>query len=121
MYNGIEYIEATYILENAPIYSKDCMNTNDLIKKKEWKYYLFMRFINDKWEISNDDTDKVFIPKTILTTISELNHEITIYVKVHDVMKEIKNMTLYNILVCIILFTILNIMIVIKNKMLKKK
>lgn len=71
-----EYVQADYVLQHAPIYSKGCRGTRDLIKKKKIKEYIFMRLSNDKWIETNGSSqklDKVFILKTVLDTIPELN------------------------------------------------
>jgi hypothetical protein len=76
VYSDIEYIQGDYVLQNAPIYSKGCRGTRDLIKKKNITEYIFMRLTNDKWVLSNGSSqklDKVFVLKSLLDTIPELN------------------------------------------------
>lgn len=77
MHNDMEYVQADYVLQYAPIYSKGCRGTRDLLKKKQITEYIFMRLVKDDWEVSNGSSqkfDKVFIPKTFLDNIPELNN-----------------------------------------------
>lgn len=76
-YNDMEYVQADYVLQHAPIYSKGSRGTRDLLKKKQITEYMFMRLVKDNWEVSNGSSqkfDKVFIPKTLLDNIPELNN-----------------------------------------------
>lgn len=79
--NDNEYINAIYILKNAPIYSKGVRSTRELMKKKKLNKdtdYIFVRLKDNKYIISNGKSirlDKIFIKKTILNSIPELNNE----------------------------------------------
>jgi hypothetical protein len=77
-YKNNSYILADYILENAPIYSKGSRSTRDLVTKKEIKDFIYGRKKEEKWIITKGESpkfDKVFIKKSILDTIPELNNE----------------------------------------------
>jgi hypothetical protein len=81
VYNDMKYVQAEYVLHHAPIYSKGCRGTRDMLKKKNITDYIFMRYNKDKWEVSNGSSqkfDKVFIPNTLLDNIPELNNMDTI-------------------------------------------
>lgn len=84
--NGVEYINADYILKNAPIFSKGARSSRDLMKKKNLNKgddYIFMR-LKDKKQSLNEyivssgvsiRLDKVFVKKILLDTIPELNKQ----------------------------------------------
>lgn len=79
-YNNKTYILADFILEKAPIYSKGCRSTRDLIKKKQINEsdYLFARLDDNQWVITDGKSpkfDKVFIRKLFTKSIPELNSE----------------------------------------------
>jgi hypothetical protein len=42
-YKGTKYIIGDYILENAPIYSKSCRNTRELISKRNITEYIYAK------------------------------------------------------------------------------
>jgi hypothetical protein len=68
------------LLTNAPIYSKGCRSSRDLIKKKniDSKKYIFARLKDNEWIITDGKSvkfDKVFISKAFIKTIDELNNE----------------------------------------------
>jgi len=74
--NEINYIFADYILKNAPIYSKSCRSSKDLIRKREIKNYIFARYVDSQWKISDGKSakfDKVLIKQEFIQTIDELN------------------------------------------------
>ena len=77
----IKYINADYILKNAYIYSKGCRSTRELMKKKDFKYeddYIFMRKKDNELIKSSGKSirlDKVYIKKSIIDTIPELNNQ----------------------------------------------
>ena len=79
-YQNEKYILGDYILTNAPIYSKGCRNSRDIIKKKklELTNYIYARHKDGKWLITDGKSakyDKIFYKKSILLTISELNNK----------------------------------------------
>jgi hypothetical protein len=79
-YENKTYVNADYVLSNAPVYSKGCRSSRDLIKKKniESSKYLFARLKNNEWVITDGKSpkfDKVFILKSFTKTIPELNNE----------------------------------------------
>jgi len=81
--NEINYVLADYILKNAPIYSKSCRSSKDLIRKKniDENNYLYARIIDSQWKISDGKSakiDKVLIRQDFIKTINELQGENTI-------------------------------------------
>jgi hypothetical protein len=79
-YENKTYVSGDYVLVNAPVYSKGCRSSRDLIKKKniESNKYLFARLKNNDWVITDGKSpkfDKVFILKSFVKTIPELNDE----------------------------------------------
>jgi hypothetical protein len=71
------YINVDYILEKAPIYSKGCRSSRELIKKKniENSKYIYGRKKEKDWIITDGKSiryDKVFILKDYLKNIAEL-------------------------------------------------
>ena len=50
--NDKTYILADDIIKHAPIYSKGCRSSRDLIRKKEVPNYIYAKLFNDS-EISN--------------------------------------------------------------------
>ena len=79
IHNDSEYIEANYVLTNALVYSKGCRSSRDLIKNKniDKAEYIFAKKKDDNWEITEGKSpkfDKVFLKKTFLDTITELNN-----------------------------------------------
>lgn len=78
--NNIEYINSDYILKNAPIYSKGIRSTRELMKKKKFVAetdYIYLRLKNNKFIKSTGKSirlDKVFIKKSLIDTIPELNN-----------------------------------------------
>lgn len=77
-YKGTKYIIGDYILENAPIYSKSCRNTRELINKRNITEYIYAKKRDNKWTISDGQSiklDKVFISENIYLTIPELNND----------------------------------------------
>ena len=79
--NDINYILADYILQNAPIYSKSCRSSKELIRKKEIQDYIFARYIDNQWIITEGKSakfDKVLIQQKIISNIDELNSNINI-------------------------------------------
>ena len=76
-YNGKEYIEGIYILNNAPVYAKGCRSSRDLIKKKniDTIKYIFARLKENEWIVTDGKSvkfDKVFFNKSFINTIPEL-------------------------------------------------
>lgn len=78
--NDIKYINSNYILKNAPIYSKGIRSTRELMKKKKFVKetdYIYLRLKNNKFIKSTGKSirlDKVFIKKSLIDTIPELNN-----------------------------------------------
>jgi len=77
-YNKNEYINGTYVLENALVYSKGCRSSRDLIKKKniDLTKYIFAKNKGDEWIITDGKSikfDKVFFKKSFINTLPELN------------------------------------------------
>ena len=78
--DNINYILGDYILNNAPIYSKGCRSSRDLVrtKKIDASKFSYVRKINDTWIKSDGKSvkfDKVIINATIIKTIPELNNK----------------------------------------------
>ncbi len=75
--NDKQYIIGDYIFNNAPIYSKGCRSSRDIISKKqiEAKNYIYARYKDDKWIISDGKSfkfDKIFFIKSFVDKIPEL-------------------------------------------------
>jgi hypothetical protein len=75
--NNKEYIMGDYLYSNAPIYSKGCRSSRDIISKKqiEAKNYIYARLKDDKWTISDGKSfkfDKIFFSKSFVDKIAEL-------------------------------------------------
>ena len=73
-----KYIIGEYILKNAPIYSKGCRSSRDLIRKKEIpnSSFIYAREKEHKWLVTDGKSvkfDKVFISKLFIKSIPELN------------------------------------------------
>ena len=79
--NGIEYINADYIMKNASIFCKGARSSRDLMKKKKMikdTDFIFMRMKDNKYIVSSGVSirlDKVFVKKTLVETIPELNNK----------------------------------------------
>ena len=78
--DNINYILGDYILLNAPIYSKGCRSSRDLVRTKKIDAFKFsyVRKINDSWIKSDGKSvkfDKVIINADIIKTIPELNNK----------------------------------------------
>ncbi len=79
-YNNKDYIEGGYILDNAPIYSKGCRSSRDIIKKKNIvsDKYIFARLKDNEWTINDGKSvkfDKVFFKKSFVNSIPELKKD----------------------------------------------
>lgn len=79
-YNNKDYIEGGYILDNAPIYSKGCRSSRDIIKKKNIvsDKYIFARLKDNDWTITDGKSvkfDKVFFKKSFVNSIPELKKD----------------------------------------------
>jgi hypothetical protein len=75
--DNINYILCDYILLNAPVYSKGCCSSRDLIKKKkiEPSKFIYAKKFNDKWIKTKGKSvkfDKVIIKEDIIKDIPEL-------------------------------------------------
>ena len=75
-----KYIIGDIVIKDAPIFSKGCRGTRNLIKKKEIdnNKFIFARHIDDKWVISDGRSvkyDKVFFTQQFIDSIPELNRE----------------------------------------------
>jgi len=78
--NNIEYVLSDYILKNAPIYSKGARSSRDLMRRKKISKndFIFMKLKDDKYIKSNGKSiklDKLFVKKSIIDNIPELNNE----------------------------------------------
>jgi len=78
--DNINYILGDYILNNAPIYSKGCRSSRDLVRTKKIDAFKFsyVRKINDSWIKSDGKSvkfDKVIINADIIKIIPELNNK----------------------------------------------
>ena len=78
--DNINYILGDYILLNAPIYSKGCRSSRDLVRTKKIDAFKFnyVRKINGTWIKSDGKSvkfDKVIINADIIKTIPELNNK----------------------------------------------
>ena len=76
-YNNVDYVDGSYILSNALIYSKGCRSSRDLIKKKniESIKYIYARLKENIWIITDGKSvkfDKVFFKSSFINTIPEL-------------------------------------------------
>jgi hypothetical protein len=79
--DNVNYILSDYILSNAPIYSKGCRSTRDLIRQRkiEPTKYIYVRWFNNKWIKSDGKSmkyDKIIINEDIIKTIPEINPEL---------------------------------------------
>lgn len=75
--NNKEYIIGDYIFTNAPIYTKGCRSSRDIIGKKQIdvKNYVYARSKDDKWIISDGRSfkyDRIFFIKSFVDKIPEL-------------------------------------------------
>ena len=75
-----KYIIGDIVIKDAPIFSKGCRGTRNLIKKKEIdnNKFIFARQVDDKWVISDGRSvkfDKVFFTQQFIDSIPELNKE----------------------------------------------
>jgi hypothetical protein len=76
--DGNKYISVDDIIKNAPIYSKGCRSSRDLIRKKELDNYIYVKMTDDGWIKTDGKSakfDKVFIEENIIKSIPELNKE----------------------------------------------
>ena len=76
-YNDKNYVHGDFILSNAPIYSKGCRSSRDLIKKKNiiTDKYIFARLKDNEWLVNDGKSvkfDKVFFKKSFINSIPEL-------------------------------------------------
>jgi hypothetical protein len=77
--NNNEYVELDYVLLNAPIYSKGCRSSRDLIRKKNISVenYIYARNEKNEWIITYGKSikyDKVLLLKSLTETIEELKN-----------------------------------------------
>ncbi len=78
--NNKEYIMGDYIFSNAPIYTKGCRSSRDIISKKqiEAKNYIYARNKDNKWTITDGKSfkfDKILFIKSFVDKIPELKSE----------------------------------------------
>lgn len=78
--DNIEYVLSDYILKNAPIYSKGARSSRDLMRRKKISKddFIFMKLKGDKYIKSDGKSiklDKLFVKKSIIDIIPELNNE----------------------------------------------
>lgn len=77
--NNKNYVNADYVLKNAPIYSKGVRSSRDLIRKKNINCdnFIYSKFENNSWIVSNGKSvkfDKVFILENFVKTIPEIKN-----------------------------------------------
>jgi hypothetical protein len=77
-YNNNTYVSVNDIIKKAPIYSKGARSAHDLMRKKNISKgnYIYARFINNEWEISNGNSakfDRIFVISSFLNDIPEIN------------------------------------------------
>ncbi len=99
--NNKEYILGDCIFSNAPIYTKGCRSSRDIISKKqiEAKNYIYARYKDDKWVITDGKSfkfDKILFIKSFVDKIPELKSDTTYVVDDNGVTKapaiiELKN------------------------------
>lgn len=74
--NGVNYIEADFILTNALTFSKGCRNGNELVKKKKINQYIYARLVSgDYWNETDGKStkyDKVLIDVDYIRSNKEL-------------------------------------------------
>ncbi len=80
-YKNNKYILADVLLTEAPIYSKTCRSSRDIIKKKKIgeEDYIYAKQKDSKWIITDGSSakfDKVFIKESIIKSIPEMNKEV---------------------------------------------
>jgi hypothetical protein len=90
--NNKEYIIGDYIYNNAPIYSKGCRSSRDIISKKqiEAKNYIYARNKDDKWTFSDGKSfkfDKIFFCKSFVDKIAELKQTEEIITDINNISK----------------------------------
>jgi hypothetical protein len=78
--NDKQYIMGDYLYNNAPIYSKGCRSSRDIISKKqiEAKNYIYARNKDNKWVISDGKSfkfDKIFFIKSFVDKIPEFKRD----------------------------------------------
>jgi hypothetical protein len=72
-----EYISSEILFEKAPDYCKNSRSGRELIKKKKIIDYIFAKFENGKWSITDGKSkkyDKLFFKKTFIATIYEFDN-----------------------------------------------
>jgi hypothetical protein len=80
--NDKQYIMGDNLFNNAPIYTKGCRSSRDIISKKqiEAKNYIYARNKDNKWIVSDGKSfkfDKIFFTKSFVDKIPELKTETT--------------------------------------------
>uniref|UniRef100_A0A6C0HX92 Bro-N domain-containing protein n=1 Tax=viral metagenome TaxID=1070528 RepID=A0A6C0HX92_9ZZZZ len=78
--NDKQYILGDYLFNNAPIYSKGCRSSRDIISKKqiEAKNYIYARHKDNKWVITDGKSfkfDKIFFIKSFVDKIPEFKND----------------------------------------------
>ena len=76
--NNKNYVKGDYVLSNAPVYSKGCRSSRDVIRRKNISCdnFIYARFENNVWNATNGKSvkfDKVMILESFVKTIAELN------------------------------------------------
>ena len=98
-YENKSYVNGEYVLSNAPIYSKGCRSSRDLIKKKniDSKKYIYARLKDNEWIVTDGKSakfDKVFISKLFIKTDENGN---VIEIETRSTEKYIKFLLLLNL------------------------
>ncbi len=75
--NDKQYITGDSLFTNAPIYSKGCRSSRDIISKKqiEAKNYIYARYKDDKWTVTDGKSfkfDRILFIKSFIDKIPEL-------------------------------------------------
>ena len=76
--NNTEYILSDDLLNKAPVYSKNCRNGRDIIKKYNIQDCIYSKLVENKWILSDGKSkkyDKIFIKKSFTDTIPELKND----------------------------------------------
>jgi hypothetical protein len=76
--NNKKYVEGDYVKCNAPIYSKGCRSSREIIRKHKISCdnYIYARFENNEWKITDGKSvkfDKVMLLESFVKNIIELN------------------------------------------------
>ena len=76
--NNTEYILSDDLLNKAPVYSKNCRNGRDIIKKYNIQDCIYSKLVENKWILSDGKSkkyDEIFIKKSFVELIPELKND----------------------------------------------